>query len=226
MEARLLKSGLVMVIALALAVSGTYAAFTSNSVTISASTLSTGTAEIKLCQADTAGMHDWRTTVAPGLTLSNLTPAANTSDPGTELTATKSILLGNDGGTLPASAGSFPGTCNTYGEAAGSSDVAMRILPTVVVSSCSSADMAGQLELRFALANSDETTQVAESDWKTLTTWGTNTTVMDQVGSSTDFVMTPNQVQQVKVFGRLKSTATSATQGQSCTFNIVLTGQQ
>lgn len=102
MKKKLLKSIISLAVVLALGAGATYALFTSNTVTISNNTLTTGEAAIKLCNAD--GTNNWKTSVNPSFTLADMIPGGEG-----ELSEGMRIYLGNDGGGLDA----IWGVCNS-----------------------------------------------------------------------------------------------------------------
>src|SRR3989338_7009653 len=119
----------------------TYALLTSNTATISATTLNTGTATIKLCNS--TGENDWRNLIS-GFTVDGLVPGG----PEKEVTDLVEIFVGNDNGGLDTALG--VDVCDSYFDAAGTSDVDMKIVPSLTGVVCSDASLEGDISLRFA----------------------------------------------------------------------------
>lgn len=180
----------------------TYALFTSNTVSITSNSLTSGSAEIKLCDATVE--EKWTNSLA-GFSLSNLIPNA----PEEELTEGKDILLGNDSGTLN---NNHADDCTAYadGVTPGSSDTTLNIVPKVASTSCDEAALEDQLELQFSVGGT-------LSAWQSLSLWEANTA---SVGSS----LAPDADIPIQVFARLDDLATD--QDSGCTFDVTFTGEQ
>lgn len=202
MNKKLLISIVSLVVVLALGVGATYALFTSNTVTISANTLTTGEATIKLCNK--LGLNDWRNTLSPVLILTDMIPGGTER----ELTGSAEIYLGNDNGVLGTN---NTGGCVSYFDAAGHSDVAMRMIPKVSNLNCPGVSVLGdQLELRFDMNGSS--TGYAPLSW-----WVNN------IGPYTP-TFNPGETARVLMYARLVSGA--AAQKTTCTFDVTFTGEQ
>ena len=72
MNKHILKGVVSIAVVVALGVGATYAAFTSNTVTISNNQLATGSANIKVCN-NTNLANGWQESINPNLTLAGLT---------------------------------------------------------------------------------------------------------------------------------------------------------
>ncbi len=198
-----MRSLLVVGASITLGIGATYASFTSNSVTLANTTVTTGSANLKLC--DNQSGNQWQTAISPLFNLSGLNP-----DQERELFSDRSLYIGNDNGQLATATGTSD--CSGYGgDPVGSSSVNLRLVPNVSFTeeSCP-APLPSNLKLRF------EVNGIA-TDNKTLTSWSSNTT-------SVDPVIVPGQVGQIRTFVIMSSTATA--QGTNCNFNISFTGKQ
>ena len=181
----------------------TYALFTSNTVTISQTTLTSGTAAIKLCDGiDATG---WRNSVTPTLTGLNLTPGTEQ-----EITLGQDLYIANDDGTLATT--TPPAGCNTYTEAFSLSTIPMTMIPKVAAVTGSNCPALAQneLELRFETGSFN-------SGYGSLTFWLTNVTPYSNIFS-------PGQEEEVRIFARLNPTSNQ--QGLNCIFDITFNGQQ
>lgn len=203
MNKKLLKSIVSLVAVLALGVGVTYALFTSNTVTISNNTLTTGEATIKLCNRD--GTNNWKNSISPGLILTDMVPGVEE-----ELTDdTHRIYLGNDGGNLSALWG---GVCDSYGDPAGSSDVPMRMVPKVMNVNCfGDSILKDQLKLRFTFSGGDDT------GLGTLTYWMGNVAPYGPT-----FAVDAGY--RIRMYSELDPSATL--QNKTCTFDVDFTGVQ
>src|SRR3989344_7439758 len=123
MSKKLLMSVSSLVTVLAVGVGATYALFTSNPVTISETTVNTGDATIKLCNA--TGANNWRNSIS-GFTVDGLVP----DGPEKEVTLGASVYVGNDHGGF-ATAVDGGATCGAYFDTAGTSNVDMKMVPSV-----------------------------------------------------------------------------------------------
>lgn len=186
---------------LALGVGATYALFTSVPVTLSANTLTTGLAEIRICKETAEGT--WNTT-ATGFTVGGLVPGAAE----TELTTGVDVFLGNDDGTLATELGA--GVCDAYTGAPGSSDIPLQMIPKISTLVCGDVSLETDMELRF-LINGNST------GYETLAFWETNTTPIAQT-------FAPGQAFEVQIFTQLDTGATF--QNTSCTFDMDFQGSQ
>lgn len=179
-----------------------YASFVSNTVTIGSNTVTTGEASLKLC--DTGDKNQWLTGINPNLALSRMKP-----DEERDLLGQRAVYVGNDNGLLAANFTN--GQCQQYGEIASNSNTAVRLVPTVVIQSdACPAPLPSQIKLRFNLND-----QVSE--YKTLTSWSTNTTAYEPVAN-------PGSATRLNIFAQLSSTA--SVQNERCQFTINLTGKQ
>lgn len=203
MEKRLFKSIISLVAVLALGAGATYALFTSNTVTVSNNTLTTGEATIKLCNVD--GDNEWQNSISPVFTLTDLVPGAVEE----ELSATAEIWLGNDGGGLVPVA---PGKCTAYDaiDGVGSSDVTMNFVPVVTNLVCGDASLLNDLTLRLELNGTTMNTL-------SLGTWAANITAYGPT-------LAPDFAGQLKLYAALDSGAT--VQNTTCTFDVTFTGEQ
>jgi len=201
MDRRIVKSLVTLVAVIALGVGVTFAAFTSNTATISASSLTTGDANIKLCNSD--GDDQWKNLISPALSLSDLVPGDTDKD----LTAGVDIYLGNDSGDLTDN---IADECNTYGDTAGSSDVELSMVPTISNIVCDNANLDDQFKVKFQIG-SDQTGYLSLAQWS-----GNTSTVLP--------VFSIDESNQVKIFAELDSSATD--QNANCTFDISFVGQQ
>lgn len=201
MYKKLVLSATSLLSVLALGIGATYALFTSNTATLSANTLTTGLAEIRVCKENTPGTWD---TTAAGFTVSAMVPGAAES----ELTTGSQVYLGNDDGTLNTELGA--GICDQYTGAPGSSDIPLQMVPKLSNLSCGNVSLETDMQLRFVINSID-------SGYGTLSFWTTNTT---PYGGT----FTPGVAHQVQIFTKLSSGAT--VQNTSCTFNVDFQGSQ
>lgn len=214
---RLLQSVASLAAVIGLGGFATYALFTTDPVTISSSTLSTGEATAKLCNASSDGSKTWKASISPALTLDSLLPGA----PESELTGGKTLFFGNDGGTLPTSA-TNASACTAYEPTGseGSSDINMKVIPTVANVVCPTGfeTLSDDIDLKFTF--DDGVNPATSSSTKSLTgtsSWSGNT-------STTGPVLSPNQAYQVKIFAKLAASVTA--QNKTCTFDINFVGKQ
>lgn len=191
-----------IVAVIALGAGATYALFTSNTATISANTLTTGLAEIKICKESTPGT--WNSSVSPGYTIGGLVPGASE----TEVTAGSQIYLGNDDGDLENELGT--GICDAYTGPEGSSDISLQMVPKISDLVCGDVSLQTDMQLRF-LINGNNT------GYGSLAFWTTNTSPIAQT-------FAPGQAFQVQIFTQLSSLAT--VQDTSCTFDLDFQGAQ
>jgi hypothetical protein len=205
MDKRLLKSGLALLTTLGIGALATFALFTSNTATISNNLLTSGTANIKLCDATTTtGTNTWSDTIAPNLNLTGVAPGEDK-----QLTADKEIYLGNDSSDLDDNLGS--GKCNTGSN--GNSTVNLRMIPKVIYDTgLCSATLADLFKLKFQIGAAGNTT-----DYKTLAEWAVNTETIPPT-------FNPDEDRRVRVFATLADEASE--QGATCSFNITFHGEQ
>ena len=198
---RIVQSMMVIAMVASMAAYTSYAAFTSNEVTIQASSVTTGSANMAICYA--TGANTWKGLIAPSLAVTDLVPGDTV---GKNLTAGKDLYIGNDNGSLPPVLGS--GICNSYDGAftPGSSDVTLNIVPKVTSLSCPST-LPGEISIALKLDGSTVATD-------TLTGWSTNTT---SVGS-----FAPGATRKIEMTATLNSSATD--QNTTCTFDFVFGG--
>lgn len=209
MDTKILKSILTIAVVAALGIGVTYAQFTSQAVTITGTQATTGSAELKLCHGAPNGADNWTTTIAPTLTATNLVPGGNE----TELTVGDDVYVGNDGGDLQNNG--LGGDCDAYAggleAAAGSSDVTMDLIPSLVDLDCGGdAALADEITLRIDVGGTSST--------KTLTDWELNTT--DTLGVS----LAPDAIGEITMFATLDSTSDG--QDSTCDFDLSISGEQ
>lgn len=186
---------------IALGAGATYALFTSNTVTLSNNTITTGEAAIKVCNA-TVG-DQWDNSLATNFTLDGMVPGAAER----QLTDGTTLFVGNDEGSLDNNLG---GDCTTYnGAIQSNSSINVKLVPQIVLNSCPAA-VADELELRFVIGGVD-------SGYGDITFWTTNAGVY---GVQLD----PDDTGLVQVYSQLPASATQ--QGETCTFDITFQGQQ
>ena len=197
------KKRVSLVALLVLAGSGiAYASFTSNTVTLGSNAVTTGEANLKLC--DTGDKNLWLSGINPPLNTTRILP-----DEERDLLGSRAVYIGNDNGLLPAN---FANThCQAYGETAGNSNTPLKVVPTVVfqTETCP-APLPSNIKLRFNF--NDQPTE-----YKTLTSWSSNTTTYEPK-------LNPGGTALVNIFAQLSSTTTL--QSGQCQFTINMTGKQ
>ncbi len=204
----------VLSLAATLAIGGgvTYALFTSNPVTVSQTTLSTGSSNLRICNSNQStpvpGSNHWQDSVSASITFAGLTPGAAVVD----IAPTTKLFLGNDNGSLATGLGD--GQCDGYDVAAGTSTVSFKVVPTLENVVCGD-DAETTLKLRDLLSMRF-TAGTTASTYKTLAEWTTNTTA-----SGSTFA--PGDVKPLKLEAKLDSTYER--QGVTCTFDVKLLGQ-
>lgn len=203
MNGRMIKSVVSLVAVIALGAGVTYAQLTSNQVSIGTSAMTSGESSLKLCN-DT-GDDMWKLTISPALSLAGMVPG----DAERELTEGKDIYAGNDSGTLNVNSLSSGG-CNGYGDTAGSSDVNMRLVPSVDTVVCTGGITAADMTLSFQIGSTG-------SNQANLGFWDTNTTAFGDT-------LTPNELKEIQIFGKLNSNVTQ--QNAACTFDVKFSGEQ
>jgi hypothetical protein len=203
MDLKIIKSGLVIASALSLGIGATFASFTSNVVSITGSTVTTGEAALKVC--DVGETNKWSNTISPSLSISGVIPGEER-----DLLGTHEIYLGNDDGNLTNNL--MNSACSSYSaDPVGSSDVAMKILPNVFLPTGSCPDaLTSNIKLRFEVNGTS-------TDAKTLNAWVTNTTQAEPI-------LGAGQEGQLKVYAQLSSTTTSS--NTPCSFTLNFTGKQ
>lgn len=203
MKSRLVKSFMSLALVLAIGSSATYALFTSNTVTISSNAVTTGEANIKLCNSFN-GDDNWKDIINPDLSVGNLVPGG----PSLPLTGAD-IYVGNDDGSLDTAV--LP-DCDDYDESAteGSSDVSMKLVPEITTPVCNAVGLEDELELEFVIGTTS-------SGFGSLTFWNTNTA---QYGDT----LAPGEGKKVVINARLVSTSES--QNKTCEFDVNFTGKQ
>ncbi len=214
-DTRLLKSILSLTAVAVVGGGATYAAFTTNAVTIANNSVTAGSANLKICnKVDT---NNWRTSITPNLKVANLTPGAAATELTNSDSSATAIFIGNDGGSLTTN--SISG-CASYSDPAGSSDITLKLQPEITTGTlvCDSGapTLKDNLQLQFKFYD-QAGTLVDSSTTRTLADWVANTT-----NYGTNFA--PNDIQQIKLFASLKSTATA--QDANCTFEVKFTGEQ
>ncbi len=178
------------------------AAFLSNPLTIHNNTVTTGEAAIKFC--DTVDLNKWTNSMSPMTVLGGMLPGEER-----DLYAGRTIYIGNDGGSLSGVLGGSQ--CNGYAVDANSSNVKLKVIPTVEISeeSCPSA-IAADLALTVEIAGQS-------LGYHTIQELTTNTVPVD-------LLLLPNTTGRFKVTVRFSST--SQAQAQSCAFTMKLVGRQ
>lgn len=206
-KATLLRSVLSLVAVVALGGGVTYALFTSNQVTVSQTQVTTGSADLKVCNSSAsspAGTNTWKESISPVIDFDGLNP----NDSAIEISSGHVMYLGNDDGSLGDAVDSV--LCNTYDGTAtvGDSTVDMRMVPSVSAVSCTIPD---DLQLRFDLGGT-------LSPYKTLTAWS--------LPNATDYAPTflVGEAKQLKIEAKLDGDVTS--QNETCTFDIHFSGEQ
>jgi len=202
MYKKLFLSATSLVSVVALGIGTTYALFTSNTVTMSANSITTGVAAIKLCRATTDDA--WRNALTTNFTLTGMIPGGVEK----ELTTGAEIHVGNDSGGLINNL-TVPTRCNTYGDTASSSSTNVKLVPKIQNLVCPGT-LPTDLQLRFEIGGID-------SGFGTMAFWQTNAT---PYGAQ----FNPDQDGQVKIFSQLSSGATD--QGTACTFDVTFQGLQ
>lgn len=191
----------------------TYALFTSNQVTVSQTQVSTGSADLRICNSlasNPVGSNTWKDTISPVIDFSALNPGAT----GVDISAGHVMYLGNDDGSLGDSlVTSNPTHCTSYesGITPGNSTVGLRMVPALTTPICTVDPALGNtLELRFDFGGT-------KTQYRTLTNW---------VGNTTSFAPTfpAGEARQFKMEARLDSAY--QTQGASCTFDVTFSGEQ
>lgn len=200
MDKRLLKSALSLVVVIALGAGTTFAVLQSQPVEITSNVITTGSADIALCDAkDTNTNPDTWTNTITGYTLIGLAPG----DTNQELTDTQELYLGNDDGTLETA---ISGECT--GDSTGTSSVSLRMVPSVNLGTCA-AGLADDLKLKFQIGANSTT-------YQTLTAWDTNV-------ATTPPTFAEGDANQLKVFAEMANDADSS---GSCNFDISFIGEQ
>jgi hypothetical protein len=203
MSIKLVRSLLTLGAILGMGGTVSYALFNASAVSITSNSLSTGAAEIKLCNASVG--DTWTGTI-PGFSLSNLIPGGNEL----ELTSGVNLFVGNDSGNLNNNLGA---DCTNYTGPAGSSDVSLNLVPKVTTISCldpAANTLDDHLMLKFEIGGDP-------SAYKSLADWQTNAT---QVSTA----LATDGTKSVKMFAKLDAAATA--QNQTCTFDSTLAGDQ
>ncbi|MBI4022905.1 hypothetical protein HY375_01960 [Candidatus Berkelbacteria bacterium] len=202
----LLRSVLSLVAVVALGGGVTYALFTSNQVTVSQTQVTTGSADLKICNSlnsTPAGSNTWKTSVSPLINFDGISPG----DSDVDISTGVSIYVGNDGGQLQDNLGA---ECNSYDATvtAGSSTVDMKMVPVVTATSC--PNLSGDLQLRFGFDGTF-------TAYKTITNWGTNTSALGPTFA----------VDDAKLLAMQAKLANGVTlQDENCTFDVNFTGEQ
>src|SRR5690606_6973057 len=139
----LLRSVVSLVAVVALGGGVTYALFTSNTVTLGATQVTTGNADLRICNV--AGTNDWKDVINPALNVGDLVPGVEK-----QITNTGDIHLGNDNGTLATVFGDT--RCDSYAVPAGSSDVAFKVNPQLPgPAACTDTTLNDTLRLKFKI---------------------------------------------------------------------------
>lgn len=216
----LARSVLSLVATLAIGGGLTYAAFTSNQVTIANSQIGSGSADLLLCNSNGStppGTNTWKPTISPQIDLSGINPG----DTNVPVTAPHQMFIGNDSGALATVFNGDPNFapyCTAYesGVTPGNSTVDMRMVPTLDNIVCpDDPGLADALSLRFGF--DDGTNPATFTPYKTLNGWDTNTTRYAPT-------FTPGQALRVSFEAKLASSYN--VQGANCTFDTHFTGEQ
>ncbi len=203
MNIKIIKSTITLVAVLVLGAGVTYAQLTSNEVTIGTSAMTSGESALKLCN-DT-GDDMWKLTISPALSLAGMVPG----EAERELTEGKDIYAGNDDGTLNANSLN-PVGCNGYGDTAGSSDVNMRLVPSIENPVCAEGISLTDMTLSFQIGDTG-------SNHADLSFWDNNITAFGDT-------LAPSNLKEIKIFAKLKSNVTK--QNAACTFDVKFSGEQ
>lgn len=181
---------------------GAYATFTSNAAQITNNRLTTGSANVKLC--DSKGQNAWQNSITPEVNLTSMLPNEERN-----LMGDRAVYFGNDNGFLETSLENE--TCPIYNDIAGSSNTPVVLMPNAIFAAESCPDtLPSNIRLRFEIDGID-------SGYKTLNAWSSNTA---RYGAA----ILPGQASTVKVFAQLSSTTTA--QNATCDFTVNLTGKQ
>ncbi|MEK7184289.1 MAG: hypothetical protein AAB701_02095 [Patescibacteria group bacterium] len=191
----------------------TYALFTSNQVSIAANTVSTGGADLRICDGTAAG-GQWQDTVTTAISFAGLNPGAVDQD----VMSGIAIYLGNDDGTLATPVVPVA-NCAAYNIAVtpGASTINMDFIPTTGNITCTAADpsFSSSLNIRYGFQVGAATP--VWTGYKTVAAWASSTTDYS-VG------LTPGNTAQLLIQARLANTY--STQGASCTFDSRFVGEQ
>lgn len=202
----LLRSVVSLVAVVAVGGGITYAAFTSNAVTVSQTQVTTGSADLKICNSNAstpAGSNTWKNSVSPQINFDGINPG----DSNVPVTTGHSMYVGNDGGQLQDNLGA---ECNSYdaGVTAGDSTVPLKLVPVVTATSC--PNLSNDLQLRFGFDGSF-------TSYKSITNWSTNTSALGPTFNVDDAKL-------MAIEAKLGSGVTL--QGETCTFDVTFTGEQ
>lgn len=200
MKTKLVRSIVMIVALLSLAGLTTYAVFTAAPVTLANNSVSTGSANAAVCNME---LTTWGPSVEASFAVNNLVPGEENEQ---ELTENKTIFLGNDGGNLVES----PGTCSSYINGPGSSDISMRFIPKVNFTNCTEEAKDG-ISLDLDMGES------LRSGYRTLREWESNT---DLIGP----VYQKNEARQIQMYAALS--LDSALQSTNCQFDVIFDGLQ
>ncbi len=203
MKAKILRNLAVVVASLTLGVGAAYASFVSNNVGVTGVTLTTGEANLKLCDSS---QGTWLNTISPPVSTGLLLSPGEERD----IFSDRIITIGNDDGNLGDTGDS--NSCTNYGtDPVGHSSVTLKLVPKVTFEETACIDpLPSNLKLRFEI--NGQTT-----DAKTLNSWSSNATQFEPTFPA-------GAEGTVKTMASLSSTATA--QQASCTFNISFTGKQ
>jgi hypothetical protein len=202
------RSVLSLVATLAIGGGITYALFTSNSVTVTQSKLTTGTANLRICDSSAstpAGTNTWQDSFSSKIDFTGLTPSTT----GVDITPNQKIYLGNDDGSLQDAIDNV--LCNSYksGVTPGNSNITLKMVPTISSLVCTDPALKDAMELGFIYGASSPT-------YQSLNYWTTNDT------ASGTFAAGEAKTLQLKA--RLDPNYTN--QNQNCTFDTTFVGQQ
>jgi len=207
----LLRSVLSLVAVVALGGGVTYAVFTSNQVTVSQTQVTTGSADLKVCNSDQStppGSDTWKNSISPVIDFDGINPG----DSNIDVSVGHSMYIGNDDGSLDDNIVGPPVECDDYdaGVTPGISTVDMKMMPVLGDPDVGCLTLKDDMELRFGFDGS-------YTPYKTLTDWFGNSSVYGPkflVGES----------KQLTIQAKLDNGVDS--QDENCTFDVSFEGQQ
>lgn len=206
------RSVLSLVATVAIGGGVTYALFTSNAVTVSQTNVSTGTANLRICNSNQGGSNGdnlWKNSIQPTIDYSGLNPG----DTAIDIAPGSHMFLGNDNGSLDTKA---TPDCTDYGVAKGTSSASFKMVPSLPSVTCTDDSSGNPLLLKDAMSLRF-TFGTSATTYKTLAQWVGNTTPFSPTFAAGD-------AKALKLEAKLDSAYT--TQGQKCTFDITFVGQQ
>ncbi len=201
------RAALSLVATLAIGGGVTYALFTSNPVTVSSNTVSTGSANVRVCDGTNPG-GQWQDSVS-----TTMSYTINPGDDDVNVMGTNHLYLANDDGTL-ATAPLPVANCGSYGSGitTGTSTISMQMVPSVSNVTCTAADSNFGSTLQVRFGNGTQW-----SSYRSLSSWASNTT---------DYVPLYAHGTTNELIIQAKLSSTYTTQGASCTFDSHFTGKQ